>query len=111
MDIFIYYSAWMQHLPTALIIWVCRHLVAEMGVGHRINNAYCQQLIDGIFNLMIHSGKYGMMKHLQVSRQPISFYGRRGQHYHMLLQEAEYLFQQLDSYGNDWNGNAYRRYY
>ncbi len=27
-------------------------LVAEMGVGHRINNAYCQQLIEGIFNLM-----------------------------------------------------------
>ncbi len=28
-------------------------LVAEMGVGHRINNEYCQQLIEGIFNLMI----------------------------------------------------------
>ena len=27
-------------------------LVAEMGVGHRINNEYCQQLIEGIFNLM-----------------------------------------------------------
>lgn len=27
-------------------------LVAEMGVGHRINNEYCQQLIGGIFNLM-----------------------------------------------------------
>ena len=27
-------------------------LVAEMGVGHRINNDYCQQLIEGIFNLM-----------------------------------------------------------
>lgn len=27
-------------------------LVAEMGVGHRINNGYCQQLIEGIFNLM-----------------------------------------------------------
>ena len=26
-------------------------LVAEMGVGHRINNEYCQQLIEGIFNL------------------------------------------------------------
>ena len=26
--------------------------VAEMGVGHRINNEYCQQLIEGIFNLM-----------------------------------------------------------
>lgn len=28
-------------------------LVAEMGVGHRINNDYCMQLLDGIFNLMI----------------------------------------------------------
>ena len=28
-------------------------LVAEMGVGHRINNDYCIQLLDGIFNLMI----------------------------------------------------------
>ena len=27
-------------------------LVAEMGVGHRINYEYCQQLIEGIFNLM-----------------------------------------------------------
>ena len=27
-------------------------LAAEMGVGHRINNEYCQQLIEGIFNLM-----------------------------------------------------------
>lgn len=27
-------------------------LVAEMRVGHRINNEYCQQLIEGIFNLM-----------------------------------------------------------
>lgn len=27
-------------------------LVAEMGVGHRINIEYCQQLIEGIFNLM-----------------------------------------------------------
>ena len=27
-------------------------LVAELGVGHRINNEYCQQLIEGIFNLM-----------------------------------------------------------
>lgn len=27
-------------------------LVAEMEVGHRINNEYCQQLIEGIFNLM-----------------------------------------------------------
>ena len=27
-------------------------LVAEMGVGHRINNEYCQQIIEGIFNLM-----------------------------------------------------------
>lgn len=27
-------------------------LVAEMGVGHRINNEYCQQLIEGIFSLM-----------------------------------------------------------
>ena len=27
-------------------------LVSEMGVGHRINNEYCQQLIEGIFNLM-----------------------------------------------------------
>lgn len=27
-------------------------LVAEMGVGHRINNEYCQQLIEGIFNLV-----------------------------------------------------------
>lgn len=27
-------------------------LVAEMGVVHRINNEYCQQLIEGIFNLM-----------------------------------------------------------
>lgn len=27
-------------------------LVAEMGVGHRINNEYCQQLIEGVFNLM-----------------------------------------------------------
>ena len=27
-------------------------LVAVMGVGHRINNEYCQQLIEGIFNLM-----------------------------------------------------------
>lgn len=27
-------------------------LVAEMGVGHRINNEYCQQLIEGIFNLI-----------------------------------------------------------
>ena len=27
-------------------------LVPEMGVGHRINNEYCQQLIEGIFNLM-----------------------------------------------------------
>lgn len=31
-------------------------LVAEMGVGHRINNAYCSQLIDGIFNMLIHMG-------------------------------------------------------
>ena len=28
-------------------------LVTEMGVGLRINNAYCRQLIDGIFNIMI----------------------------------------------------------
>ena len=27
-----------------------------MGVGHRINNAYCHQLIDGIFNMLIHMG-------------------------------------------------------
>ena len=27
-------------------------LVAEMGVGHRIKNEYCQQLIEAIFNLM-----------------------------------------------------------
>lgn len=31
-------------------------LVVEMGVGHRINNAYCHQLIDGIFNMLIHMG-------------------------------------------------------
>lgn len=31
-------------------------LVAEMGVGHRINNEYCQQLIEGIFNLMTELG-------------------------------------------------------
>ena len=31
-------------------------LVTEMGVGLRINNAYCRQLIDGIFNIMIELG-------------------------------------------------------
>lgn len=31
-------------------------LVVEMGVGHRINNAYCSQLITGIFNMLIHMG-------------------------------------------------------
>jgi predicted deacylase len=31
-------------------------LVVEMGVGHRIDNNYCRQLIDGIFNLLIHMG-------------------------------------------------------
>lgn len=31
-------------------------LVAEMGVGHRINNEYCMQLLDGVFNLMIQLG-------------------------------------------------------
>ena len=31
-------------------------LVTEMGVGLRINYAYCRQLIDGIFNSMIELG-------------------------------------------------------
>jgi predicted deacylase len=31
-------------------------LVVEMGVGHRINTNYCQQLIKGIFNLLINMG-------------------------------------------------------
>ena len=31
-------------------------LVTEMGVGLRINYAYCRQLIDGIFNIMIELG-------------------------------------------------------
>ena len=31
-------------------------LVAEMGVGNRINREYSQQLIDGIFNLMSNLG-------------------------------------------------------
>lgn len=31
-------------------------LVVEMGVGHRIDNTYCRQLIDGIFNMLINMG-------------------------------------------------------
>lgn len=31
-------------------------LVVEMGVGLRITNSYCRQLIDGIFNLLIEMG-------------------------------------------------------
>ncbi len=31
-------------------------LVAEMGVGMRITKSYCEQLLDGIFNLMTHMG-------------------------------------------------------
>ena len=31
-------------------------LVAEMGVGNRINRKYCAQMIDGIFNLLINLG-------------------------------------------------------
>lgn len=31
-------------------------LVVEMGVGHRIDHAYCNQLITGIFNMLIHMG-------------------------------------------------------
>jgi predicted deacylase len=31
-------------------------LVVEMGVGHRISNDYCMQLLDGIFNMLIHLG-------------------------------------------------------
>lgn len=31
-------------------------MVVEMGVGLRINKAYCNQMIDGIFNLMIEMG-------------------------------------------------------
>ncbi len=31
-------------------------LVVEMGVGHRIDLNYCRQLIDGIFNVLIHMG-------------------------------------------------------
>lgn len=31
-------------------------LVVEMGVGHRIDNTYCRQLITGIFNMLINMG-------------------------------------------------------
>lgn len=31
-------------------------LVVEMGVGHRIDNTYCHQLISGIFNMLINMG-------------------------------------------------------
>jgi hypothetical protein len=31
-------------------------LVAELGVGHRISNAYCHQMIDGIFNMLVSMG-------------------------------------------------------
>ena len=31
-------------------------LVVEMGVGNRITNPYCKQLIDGIFNMLIQNG-------------------------------------------------------
>jgi hypothetical protein len=31
-------------------------LVAELGVGHRISNTYCHQMIDGIFNMLVSMG-------------------------------------------------------
>ena len=44
-------------------------LAIEMGVGNRINKEYCDQLIEGIFNLMI---ELGIWEGEQISvRQPI----------------------------------------
>ena len=44
-------------------------LAIEMGVGNRINKEYCDQLIEGVFNLMI---ELGIWEGEQISvRQPI----------------------------------------
>ena len=80
-------------------------LVAEMGVGHRINNEYCQQLIEGIFNLMTElevwdDAPVNVRNSIVSTEGQVSFISAAG---------SGIFVSSIN--GNDRNGDTYRRYY
>lgn len=53
-------------------------LVVEMGVGMRITKEYCQQLMDGILNLLVHLGMLTDITSPEVRKPIVSMDGAVG---------------------------------
>ena len=81
-------------------------LVAEMGVGNRINREYSQQLIDGIFNLMSNLGIWEIPEadNKIAVREPII--STEGEVNFLTAKESGIFVPSINSCGNIHMGDA-----